>query len=147
MRGLDTNILVRYVTADEPDQSEAAYRLVESAEARDERLHVSTLVLAELVWVLSGGRYGRSRTEVADVIGALLDATVFEIQDRDLVRRAAAAFRTGPADFSDYLIGENDRRAGCDSTLTFDRRLAAADGFNELDNDNEDRYPTQVSEP
>jgi predicted nucleic-acid-binding protein len=145
MRGLDTNILVRYLTADEPDQSETALRLVETAEISGEHLHISTLVLAELVWVLRGGRYAFSRIEVADSLDALLSARVFEIQDRDLVRRAATAFRLGPADFSDYLIGENDRRAGCDSTLTFDRRLATADGFEELDN--EDRNPTKVSEP
>ena len=61
---------------------------------------------------------------------------MFEVQHRDLVRRAVGSFRRGPADFSDYLIGEIDRRAGCLSTLTFDRRLALAKGFEELDIDN-----------
>ena len=145
MRGLDTNILVRFLTADEPAQSEAARQLIETAEATDERLHVSALVLAELVWVLRGGRYALPRDAVADAVEALLDARVFEIQDRDLVRSAVTSFRDGPADFSDYLIGEYDRRAGCTSTLTFDRRLEEADGFEKLDN--EESYPTQVSEP
>ena len=145
MRGLDTNVLVRFLTADDPEQAEAALRLVEIADSTGERLHISTIVLAELVWVLQGGRYARSRVEVADALNALLDTTVFEIQDRDLVRRAVTAFRAGPADFSDYLIGEHDRRAGCTSTLTFDRRLAGSTGFEELDIGGS--YPTQVSEP
>jgi predicted nucleic-acid-binding protein len=145
MRGLDTNIIVRFLTADEPTQSEAARQLIETAETTGERLHVSTLVLAELVWVLRGSRYALPRNEVADAVGALLDASVFEIQDRDLVRSAATAFRDGPADFSDYLIGEYDRRAGCTSTLTFDRRLARTDGFERPDN--KESYPSQVSEP
>ena len=145
MRGLDTNILVRFLTADEPIQSDAARQLIETAEATHERLHVSDLVLAELVWVLRGGRYALPRDAVADAVEALLDARVFEIQDRDLVRRAVISFRDGPADFSDYLIGEHDRRAGCTSTLTFDRRPAEADGFERLDN--EGSSSTQVSEP
>ena len=145
MRGLDTNVLVRFLTADDPEQAEAALRMVEIADSTGERLHISTIVLAELVWVLQGGRYARSRVEVADALNALLDTTVFEIQDRDLVRRAVTAFRAGPADFSDYLIGEHDRRAGCTSTLTFDRRLAGSTGFEELDIGGS--YPTQVSEP
>lgn len=70
---------------------------------------------------------------------------MFEIQDRDLVRSAAAAFRAGPADFSDYLIGELDRRAGCTATLTFDRRLLTTDGFAEPHDDA--GQPSQVSEP
>ncbi len=145
MRGLDTNILVRFLTADEPTQSETTRWLIEATEAEGENLHISLLVLAELVWVLRGGRYGFSRSEVADALEALLDATVFEIQDRDLVRRANTAFRAGPADFSDYLIGEIDRRAGCTTTLTFDRRLAATEGFEEPGI--ETGYPTRVSEP
>ena len=133
MRGLDTNTLVRLLTADDPEQAEAALRLVEIAESNGERLHVSNVVLVELAWVLRGDRYALSRVEVADALGALLDATVFEIQDRDMVRRAAAAFRVGPADFSDYLIGEHDHRAGCTTTLTFDRRVAGSKGFKELE--------------
>jgi len=144
VRGLDTNVLVRFLTADEPSQSEAARRLVESAETHGERLHVSTLVLAELVWVLRGASYACSRSEIADALDALLDATVFEIQDRDLVRRAAGSFRAGPADFSDYLIGGLDRRAGCTATLTFDRRLLTTDGFAEPHDDA--GYPLGVSE-
>jgi predicted nucleic-acid-binding protein len=145
MRGLDTNVLVRFLTADEPNQSQTARRLVETAEAEGERLHVSLLVLAELVWVLRGARYGCSRAEVAVALDALLDATVFEIQDRDLVRRATTAFRNGPADFSDYLIGEMDRRAGCTTTLTFDRRLLTTEGFGEPAD--EAGCPPRVSEP
>ena len=145
MRGLDTNVLVRFLTADEPAHAEASRRLVEAAELEGERLHVSTLVLVELVWVLRGARYGFSRAEVAEVLEALLESTVFEIQDRDLVRSATGAFRTGPADFSDYLIGELDRRAGCISTLTFDRRLLTTQGFEKPAEG--PGGPSQVSEP
>ena len=129
MRGLDTNVLVRFLTADDRHQSEIARRLISEAEAAGERLHISTLVLAELVWVLRGNRYRLSREEAADTLDAVLGTALFEVQDRDLVRRAATAFRQGPADFSDYLIGEQDRRAGCTVTLTFDRRLATTNGF------------------
>lgn len=145
MKGLDTNVLVRFLTADDPAQSEAARQLVASAEAGGERLHVSTVVLAELVWVLRSRRYAVPRDRIADGLDALLEATVFEVQDRDLVRRAVQAFRSGPADFSDYLAGEQDRRAGCSSTVTFDRRLATADGFELLER--EPDPPSHVSEP
>jgi len=149
MRGLDTNILVRFITRDEPAQSETARELIETTEREGGRLHISTLVLVELVWVLRGGVYGFPRSAVADALELILDASVFNIQDRDLVRRALAAFRCGPADFSDCLIGELDRRAGCDETLTFDHRLAEADGFSVPGNDRlypTDADSTQVSE-
>lgn len=145
MRGLDTNVLVRFLTADDPDQGEAARRVIEQAEASGEHLHISTLVLAELVWVLSGRRYALSRSELADILDQLLDTAVLVIENRDLVRRAVAAFRVGPANFSDYVIGEIDSRAGCTATLTFDRRLLADARFQEPGEATS--YPNHVSEP
>ncbi len=129
MFGLDTNILVRYITRDDPAQSELARIVIDSAEKDGRRLHISTLVLVELVWVLRGGGYGFELEAVAEVLELILESPVFEVQDRDLVRPAVVQFRRGPADFSDYLIGEQDRKAGCTSTLTFDRRLAKSHWF------------------
>jgi len=70
---------------------------------------------------------------------------VAPFKDWDLVRRAVTAFRVGPAEFFDYLIGEHDRMEGCTPTLTFDRRLAGSTGFEELDIGS--NYPTRVSAP
>jgi len=149
MFGLDTNILVRFITKDEPRQSEMARGVIESAEQEGRRLHISTLVLVELVWVLRGGVYGFERAAVAEVLDLILESPVFRVQDRDLVRQAVVQFRRGAADFSDYLIGEQDRSAGCTKTLTFDRRLAQSNGFEIPDGG--EAYPSggdlRVSEP
>ena len=87
MRGVDTNVLVRLVTGDDPEQSRAARELVEGAEARGERLHIATIVLCELVWELRGKAYGHSRDDVDEVLGRLLETEVFVVEDRDLVLR------------------------------------------------------------
>ena len=46
MRGLDTNILVRFLTADEPNQSEISRRLIETTQDEGENLHVSRATAA-----------------------------------------------------------------------------------------------------
>ena len=63
----------------------------------------------------------------------LLETRVFAVQDRDLVRRALEQYREGPGDFADYLLGWQNRAAGCDDTVTFDANLATAPGFASLD--------------
>jgi predicted nucleic acid-binding protein len=50
--GLDTNILVRYLTQDDPDQSGKVTRAMEEATRSGEPLFVNHIVLCELVWVL-----------------------------------------------------------------------------------------------
>ena len=112
MNGLDTNVLVRYVTADDPEQAEAARAVIEGAERRGERLFVSGIVLCELVWVLRGGAYGYGKEAIAGALSGLLDSPVFEVQQRNLVRRALASYRDGHADFADYLLGLVHQDAG-----------------------------------
>jgi predicted nucleic-acid-binding protein len=132
MRGLDTNVMVRYVTADDPAQTAVVKALFEGAEEAGERLFVSSIALCEVVWTLRGRPYSLSRREIATFLEGLLGAHLFELQDRDLLRQALLEYRKGRADFSDYMLGCQNRRAGCDSTLTCDRQLRGASGFSLL---------------
>ncbi len=46
MRGLDTNLLIRYLTGDEPAQAAVAGRILEDAEKRQEPLYINPIVFA-----------------------------------------------------------------------------------------------------
>lgn len=127
MRGLDTNILVRYVTDDDPAQAALVRSFLLDMEARGERLHVSCVVLCELCWSLRG--YGYSRADIHAVLSRVLKTGLFEVQDSDLVRCALEEYGQGRADFADYLIGLQNRQAGCADTVTFDGKLKSASGF------------------
>ena len=131
MRGIDTNILVRLITADDPTQLLAVERLMEKVEAEDGQLHIDSVTLCELAWVLRS-RYQMNREQISSALESLLNVTILEIQDRDLVEKALHDFRTGLAGFPDYLIGWHNQKAGCTETLTFDRTLASYPGFSLL---------------
>lgn len=53
----------------------------------------------------------------------------FELQDRELVQRALRDYQHGRADFADYLVGWENREAGCRDTLTFDGEISKHEGF------------------
>lgn len=129
MRGLDTSFLLRLLLRDDEAQARKARALVDRSVHDGEVLHLSLPVLCELVWVLGGRTADLGRQEIAGTIERLLDTHGFELQSRDAIREALADYRAGDADFADYLIGRLDRRAGCRDTVTFDVRLARADGF------------------
>ena len=120
MKGLDTNVLARYLVQDHPGQSRRANTIIENALADEGRLHVDTIVLCELVWVLRTA-FRLDRVTVAAALLQLVDAAQLSLDDRDLVRAAAERYRQGPGDFADYVIGLRNRAAGCETTLTFDR--------------------------
>ncbi len=122
MTGLDTNVLVRFLTEDDPVQSRRAAAWIATTAARGARCYVSAVVLCEMAWVLAGA-YEVSKADLLVTLDRLLDTTQFVIGNKDVVRRAVEAYRTGRADFADYVIGELHRDAECDTTVTFDRRL------------------------
>jgi len=127
--GLDTNVLVRFVTRDHQQQAESAMALFRQAERRGEQIRINAVVLCELVWALGGRSYGFDRHSIAAAVERLLEIPLFEVQERDLVRRTLDSYRRGNGDFADYYIGEQNRAAGCSDTVTFDRRLGASHLF------------------
>ena len=128
MIGVDTNVLVRYLTRDDPAQYEKAAAFIEAATDRGEQLVVNTVVLCELEWVL-GSAYNYSRAEIARAIEQILATAQFEVERLDEARKALADFRTTKSDFSDALIGRINRSLGAGHTMTFDRDLKAVNTF------------------
>lgn len=126
MIGLDTNVLVRFLTQDDPEQGRLASDLVAGLSEVDPG-YVCREVMVELVWVLERA-YRLSRPEIADALDALLAARELMIEAADRVGLAAQRYRQGGAGFADQMIALAGQGAGCRSTATFDRKAAATPG-------------------
>jgi predicted nucleic-acid-binding protein len=115
--GVDSNVLVRFLTRDDEAQYGAAARLF--ARAPDRSIFLSVIVLVEVNWVLQRV-FKRSRSEVLRTLDDLLDSSVFTIEDRARVVRAISLARSTRADFPDALIALGNEAIGCQGTATFD---------------------------
>lgn len=120
MTGLDTNVLIRYLTQDDPIQSPKATGILERQLNQREPGFVNLVTVVETVWVL-GSVYGLSDQEIADTVERMLQADTLVIQNEQQVFFAMTALRTGRGTFADALIGAVDTWAGCGRTLTFDK--------------------------
>jgi predicted nucleic-acid-binding protein len=126
MRAVDTNVLVRLLVQDDAGQVASARRWVE------EGVWVSTLALAEALWVLSVV-YGRGPTEIGSAVETLLHHRNLTLQDADVVAAALGRFRERPSvGFSDCLLLELARKAGHLPLGTFDRNLSKLNGAQRL---------------
>jgi len=120
--GLDTNVLVRYLTQDDAVQSDSATRLIETQCSRQNPGRIALLVLCELVWVLRGA-YRYDKSLVIAVVRQLLATVELDVENEGIVHQALAGYQAGSADFADYVIAFSNRSAGCEATYSFDRRL------------------------
>jgi predicted nucleic-acid-binding protein len=126
--GLDSNVLVRYLTQDDPVQSKKADQLVDKALQSGEALYLNHVVLCEVNWVLAKA-YGYGVAELGDTLEKILSAAQFEFEDKNCLWQALAAFRASGADFADCVIGVKNTSAGCTATLTFDKRAGTLPQF------------------
>jgi predicted nucleic-acid-binding protein len=128
MLGLDTNVLIRYLTRDDKSQYEKARRLIDREVAKGEPVLVSLLVLLETEWVLRS-RYELAKADIVTVFSALLDTADLAFEDEPSVENAVYSWKDSAADFADCLIEARNRRLGCRGTATFDGRALKLPGF------------------
>jgi predicted nucleic-acid-binding protein len=127
MIGLDTNVLIRYLTQDDPVQSAKAREIVERRLTPKDPGFVSVVAMVETVWVLDRA-YGLRAQEIATAVERLLQVEVLAIENEQEVFTAMVALK-GRGSFADALIAELGARAGCTRTLTFDQKALRLSGF------------------
>ena len=127
MIGLDTNIVVRYLTHDDAAQTAAAVRLIDSL-SQDSPGFLSLIVIAELVGVLEVS-YRFKKNEIEHVLDTLLRSKELVIERAEIVAQALREFSASRADFADCLIERSGHAAECQYTVTFDQNAASSAGM------------------
>jgi len=120
--GLGTNILLRSVLDDDPIQSPAAQRLLQSLD-RQRPGYVNVPVILEFFWVLRS-RYRLPRGRLSRIMRDLIEVEYIGFEALETIGKALATYESGMADFSDAMIAMRNRELGADMTFTFDRDAA-----------------------
>lgn len=126
MIGVDTNVLVRFLTQDDPAQARRANRVF-SRMSPEEPGFISTIVLVEAFWVLTRA-YKHPRDRVLMALDDLVNSEGITVQDAPQVARAITVALEG-ADLPDALIAVACRAAVCTEILSFDKRAKKVLGF------------------
>ena len=127
MRGIDTNLLVRWLVDDDEAQVQCVSELFESARADAERLFVPSTVTLELEWVLRS-RYRYDQAQIIAAFTALLESQEIDFQGEAALERALRLYSRGLAEFADCLHASQCAEAGRGPLLSFDQRAARLPG-------------------
>ncbi len=117
MIAIDTNVLLRYLLADDERQYTKAKTLVTS----ERPVLVTDVVLAETVWTLTGKRYRLNKAAICSVVHALIRDSAFIFEDSQVVWSALRDFedakpiRGKELDFADALIAHKSHHVAAKS--------------------------------
>jgi predicted nucleic-acid-binding protein len=120
MIAIDTNILVRYLVQDDPEQAKMASELLEKYSGYPQSIFVNNVIICELTWVLERG-YKYSKNQVASTIRSILSTEEFSFEYHNVLWLALEEYELKNIDFSDSLIAQLNKYYGYDKTFTFDK--------------------------
>lgn len=128
---LDTNVLLRHLLQDHPEQSPASTALLERLESGELAAWITPMAVAEMVWVLSGSSYGLDRHDVRDGLSAVLEIPGLRAVDKQALLRALQLYASLNIDFIDAYHGALAAAAG-GLVYSFDRDFDRIPGVTRL---------------
>ena len=118
---VDTNLLLRYLTDDLPEQAEQAQALFERGAKGDVILVLNTMVIAEVVWTLKSF-YGYTKKRIDKLVSNVVASRIFEIEERDILLQALENFHFFNVDFIDAYIVAWMQERGIEGIYTLNEK-------------------------
>lgn len=128
MKALDTNVLVRYLVADEKDMADRALQLLKSAHTSGESYLITTLVLLETLWVLRT-KYGLVRKDICEAVLKLENLSGVTFENPERIRSFLQHASEDILELADLLIALNANECGAETVLTFERKASRSPLF------------------
>lgn len=119
---IDTNIIIRFITADHPRMTAETAQLMAKAEAGAVTLKVAAMIVAECCWVLESSQYGFSKNEIAAVLTSFLTAKGIEAEEEHVVIRSLKRYAEHHVDFIDAYLAEHAKARDPSYVITYNAK-------------------------
>ena len=127
MIGLDTNVVVRLLLADDHGQTQRVVRFLKRAQADGITVMLTLEVIQEVEWVLRSSAK-KTKAEFLGIARKLLETRDIEIDNEAVLEQALRTYEKSTADFSECLFLAHYLQLGCGTMLTFDAKAARITG-------------------
>jgi predicted nucleic acid-binding protein len=131
-RFLDTNILLRYFTQDDPEKARSAFALLMRVERGEERVETSLLVMFETVFTLQH-RYRLPRDEIRDALCDLLSLRNLKLAGKSLLVEALALYAGSALSFTDAYNAVYMKRRRLAEVYSWDADLDRVPGIRRVE--------------
>lgn len=116
---LDTNIILRYLLADHPEQSPKAKEFLEKVERGEEKVITTALVIAEAVYVLEST--GAGRKKISQALSKIISLPGLQIVGKQNFAKAFSLYQKKNIDFADAYHAVFARQKGLREIVSFDK--------------------------
>jgi predicted nucleic-acid-binding protein len=125
---VDTNILIRHLTGDPPDQARRATAFLADAD----ELLLPDLIVAEVVYVLESF-YEVPADEVARLVRSVIAYPPIRTLDPALLLRSLEVYETHRIDFAEAYLVASTETSGIPDVISFDRSIGSVTTTNRIE--------------
>ena len=127
---LDSNILLRHLTNDDPQRGRACLATIQAIERGELTVWTTDMVIAEVVFVLANkDTYNLGRETIRDLLLPLIELPGVKLPHKRLYRRVFELYTTRPIDYVDaYHVAHMERR-GTTEVLSYDGHFDRIEGI------------------
>jgi predicted nucleic acid-binding protein len=119
---VDTDVIMRFLTGDDPTKQAEAASLFEAVEAGTAALAAPDTVIADAVYVLASPRlYHLPRTEIRSLLVPLLRLSGLHVENKRTIIQALDLYAATTLDFGDAMIVGTMRQSGSDTIYSYDQ--------------------------
>jgi len=130
MEFLDTNIILRYLTKDDPAKAERCFQLFQRVKRRENQLTTSESIIAEVVYVLSSrSLYNQPRENIRALLLPLVRLSGLKIPNRRTILRALDLYANARLDFEDALSVAHMERQKVSVVVSYDEDFDRINGI------------------
>ena len=134
MEFVDTNIILRYLTKDDPTKAQRCYELFQRLKRKETRLAISESVLAEVVYVLSSrGLYNQPRENVRALLLPIISQPALKVPYRRSFLRALELYASMNLDFEDALSVAHMERMKLAAIVSYDEDFDHVEGIERIE--------------
>lgn len=134
VRFLDTNVLLRYLTRDDPQKAEACLHLLMRVERGEETVVTSDIVILEAVYVLqSRSHYGLSRDRVRELLEPLIHLRGLRLPNKALYPRVFALYSDSTMSFADAYNAAFMESRGLNEVYSYDTDFDRVQGIRRVE--------------
>lgn len=128
MRGLNTDVILRYLTRDDEEKAARCLELLRRAERGEEELFLPEAILREAVSVLSSRHlYALPRERVRDLLAAVVGLRGVRMPDKAVCLEALDLYGETELDFEDALMVAHLRALGADGLYSYSLHFDGTD--------------------
>jgi predicted nucleic acid-binding protein len=129
---LDTNVLLRHLTQDHPEQSERASAYLARVEQGEFRVRLADTVIFETVFTLQRF-YGQPRSAIRDALLPLIELPGIELPGKRRPRRASDLYVDHNLSFADAYHATLVEGLNLPAMVSFDRGLDRVPGLRRIE--------------